>query len=710
MSNERVIRYVRAVKDNDEWDFLHIEEPIVPFNDKNLARLPSEQRQVLLKKQRDIYNSPFVHEFLGLEKNEEIDPVTVNLVSVILDFESREIQVSNKKKILETAGEDYERDKKVLKHGRLRRRIDDWSRKKKEYLQEIEGAETLRDDVLVFFVEDFFSDIDGLKLAVEEIKDAAPEKVGKLNKLLIAAVEILDKNGDKDRLNRFHYLEDVNSQSSTPDLDRLSRLLGEATRTYEPDSTNSYISQVSKGLVNFYCRNSERLFDKDRDIHLVRLTYDMLFAACTTRDLQVVVETARIVERQIKIPDYHRQLAAVFRGYIKDLRPFVDVNQVAKIAGAYKEFTKFLSTGEFDIDKMKKDLLQMELVQRPTRDEILGESLIMMNNLFKSFGGGSILFHDRDILDYEARVAQAGHPLLTYSFLGTLRDWLHTHDTLWSNASLFLSPESYKPFFDETTDELMRILYKRVGPEDQPVGHAAEVIESEILTHIFMKDDKRSVSDIARETENLRRQHERIRDDYEYFVALNGDRYIKKHDTVMNEWGVDSLTFYPIKGSRNVYKAVLRVDLPYTHRSENLTLFIGEDGRLYNQTGELPNIPVFIFNNIATLLYDRLEYITSGEAFPEHEVEVLRPGKEPPEREVIARRSHWRKLDGNRYTLQSVVAQKHIQQVLEDYGINTWEEILSRRSKGTLGQKQVLTYVKAVMREGAEPNIIVFKP
>ena len=60
------------------------------------------------------------------------------------------------------------------------------------------------------------------------------------------------------------------------------------------------------------------------------------------------------------------------------------------------------------------------------------------------------------------------------------------------------------------------------------------------------------------------------------------------------------------------------------------------------------------------------------------------------------------------FTLRSAEARRHADFVLEKYGIDIYEENLRRWNEGTLEKDKILTFVKAVERENAEPNKLEF--
>lgn len=685
-----------VIIDGHVVDYKQITEEVTPLTDSTLTLLSFDIRRTVLKRLRDGYITPYTREYLGVNDELGLSESTVQLISFMLDYQERKANASYKVSSLETANSKYEIDKQTLKGKRLKLRINDWALEKPTYLREIKSAEVLRDDILDCFILEMLQDIEGFKLATEEIADIAPNKLGQINEFLMHVAYSLREKMGSERLTRLHYLKNKDEIPQTQTLGVLKQIVTEASQVHQTNTVNYNFSLITRNLLEAYIKNSEALFNKDRDIHQVRLVHDVLFAATITKDPQIVVEVTKLLEGFISQKDvYYRQRSIVIERYLKDTKPWIIYGEGSN----FERLSKFLDSG--DNEKFIEET-------EPTQNQVTAEALIMMGKLYEELGYDSKIIGAKDIRNWERRLNELGAPNLIRFYSGVLDDWLRFHDTLWLNASLFLSPQNYKPILDKEIEVTKRTLKL---DDKYNLSSKNVVTAGEILLHAFMKDQDKSVLDIYKDSEKLKKQYGRIRDDYEYFVAPNGDRYIRLKDQELNQLGIDNLTFYPVKGSRNLYRATFRINEYYTNTPIDLTLFIGEDGKLYNQDGTSPNMPIFAFNSVCNLLYTKLEYITSGAAFAGQEIDGGPGGVvDSPEREVLARRSHWRKLDGNKFSLQSVIAQRHIKEVKDDYGIDTWEEILSRRSKGTLAPNQVLTYVKAVLKEGAEPNIIVYKP
>jgi hypothetical protein len=712
MSNERTLQYQAATKnDLGEWEIQQINESLQALTYQEIIKLSLEKRKLAMTGQL-AYQDAYVQEFLDVNALEGLSSDTITLSKMVLDFEERVFYIQYLEKGHERAKLLYEKDKKELKGKRYHTRVGEWQSENQEFTRSIESAKKVQDEAFDIFIEEFFPNLEQLKLSIEEIKDLSPNQLKRVNNFLSHVAQSIENNDNKERVKRLNYLENPDDEPNTVNLYLLQKIISEAVSDKHPeDGPKTHIQQISLGLIKLYSKNTNNLYSREQEIHLVRFVHDMLFAACLTRDPAVVIEVTKILESNIcKKQEYVSQHAYIFNKYLKEILPFINQDDAFRSALKYFELAKFFEKGEYG-DEVKQELEDLEVKSRPSIYQVIGESFILMQGLYLDLGyAGNVLIKSKNIREFERKIKSSSHPILFKAFMSSMRNFMHTHDNLWANASLFLTPRKYESVFEETTANTMELL----GEVDENIkmSHEASVIQGEILISLFMDKTEKSVVEIIEKNKELKRQHERIRDEYQYFIALNGDMYTNQKDTELNELGIDKLTFYPLRGSRNIYKTTMKLNLPYANRSETLTLFIGKDGRIYNNIGELLNLPVFILNNLQILLFNRLEYITSGAAFAGQEGNLLKPIMEPesPTREILARRSHWRTLSGNRYTLQSTVAQKHIQEVFEDYGINTWEEILARRSKGTLGKNKVLTYVKAVMKYGAEPNIIIFEP
>lgn len=207
---------------------------------------------------------------------------------------------------------------------------------------------------------------------------------------------------------------------------------------------------------------------------------------------------------------------------------------------------------------------------------------------------------------------------------------------------------------------------------------------------LFWQEDAETVDLAARENEALWKQ---INDFNTWFVSPRGDRFSQHGDPELASRMIQSVTFR------------IDPDFPREHQAEiwiaglddPLTLWLDTQGNMLGYSRQKFMADVAQRDVFANLLLRRLYFITSG--LLAQDQEVRGPGEEPAPRRLEFRRAHYMVLQStpNRViTMQSDTARTHAQEILEDYGIDIYREMLRRRKVGSLLPNQYLTFAREV--------------
>lgn len=684
-----------------EWLETELAVNTPPLTDHEIAILPYQERVATIRRQLD-YQKPFVHELVGVEDNIEISPATFHLAELVFDYEDRTFNVEYLKTRYQESQHEYNQEKKTLKGKWKWKKVEKWKDEKEEWEQTILDAETLASSSADILIKDFFLMEDGieqLELVIEDVKDRAPESVHRILTFLNFASESLGNSKIRRNPSEFKYKHDdlqiVRSRTATVLHALVERSFD--TVQYLTDEKKG-IQELSNSILRFYWNNAEDLLEADKVHPLITFTYDLLFASSSDLNPRLYTTVVEWLNKKIAVSQkYPLQLNSFEQKYYMDLIQVAE-NDFRQLESWVQEKggLESLYTHRQELSKVSAKL------SFPQRYEI-SEGLYSTHRFIQQVLNKKSHF----LTGYEVKkLATSLDPerqLKVFTFLKLASLIYFARDSVSANVMSLRSEEVVTSHFARP-EYLIEFTKELDNKEVFNMNLTGEEFLRELdLINIFTSSVT-SKENLFEMYQALKAKYYSIRDNYQYFIALNGDQFIAQYDEDLKKVGINSITFYSIHSRPQNQKVVIRT------QKNTTTFYISETGKLLHSTGSQTRLPLYVINKITDMLFKRLEYVTSGEAFSgEKKEETLEERETKQEREILARRSHWRKLPGNRYTLESRVAQEHIREVFEDYGINTWEEILRRRVAGTIGRDEVMTYVKAHMKPGAEPNIIKYQ-
>ncbi len=676
------IRYKSPILDANGQiqDFHEVEVYPTSLTDRVIASQSPIEQERLVRKQLT-YQRESVANFVGLEKDVEITSTTLHLAELALDLEARSFHTNYLKARYGEARSIYETDKKVLKGKRKYNRVEQWQKEKNTWEQIIDDAKILEGCIANIIVKDFFlteGGIGQLEIAIEEIRESAPESIENIRKLLGFASESLGETRIIKDPSGFRY-KTQDGQTITSQTDGVLKSITE--RAFDPqekDPVSNGISEISQEILEFYWKNATSVLDKS-EYPLISITYDILYSASDTFNPELF--TLCMTWLNSKINSHKNR-------YSTEFNLFVD--------HCFQDFLKQTRTTLHSNLRFRPDISEEQKILEGI--QTVQSFWVFTQNKKGVFVVSGDENRFKSLSDDEQRVLTQ---LIDHSAFTA-----YLMDSVTSNVSSFL-PEHM------INNRLLELNLLSAALRDyeeagllRHILNKDELIEEGNLTNLFgTKTNKMEPKNYIVRHKELQDQYKNIRDNYQYFIALNGDQFIAQYDEDLRINGVQSITFFSIHSRPQSHKVIIRTN------EVSATFYISENGNLMHPSGKQTRLPLYVVNKITNIIFSRLEYITSGEAFRgqnENGDTIEREDKQA--RLILARRSHWRKLPGDRYTLESKTAKEHIQEVFEDYGISTWQEILRRRVKGTLSPQEVMTYVKTVLKPGAEPNIIKYEP
>jgi hypothetical protein len=715
---------------------------VIPLTNFAISRLPEQERESKVRELLE-YQRGYVKDFVGATE-EETDSRAWHLAELVLDFESREFEKEHAQERMEETETDYGTDKDTIRSGkvgkwkkRLDERIDRWNYQEKPKLKNrIRGAERIQGVVVDIFIKDFIvgkNGVDDFFEAVADISDQRPENRKRVLAMLNATYDRLcDKDLDLD-IADLNYKQDPDRLLSEQDPTVLMKMLEVFCKDEGCTETEDKIQYIIFQLFELYRSRANELTSADNQIPRLSFFYDLFYAAVSTRDLDVLNRVSIFVIRGFKE---------------KELRRSSDQNEIET------EIDSCRALAKSELLEVRDELqLYFEARGKRVSDASLAKLNSWINQaradpdclaLCSNIGDAFEILHALSLLgltidsrllpdfpinglEEELRVMFPDKETNRDNILvgGALSISLAGHyfkRDLSSQLSLLCPANFYvnvtRPPLDVGMNELFeRETYVRLLQDVESGKFGTDNKELEraraIMFWLFITTEDQGFEELNDCAKENREQHRRIHDDYKYFVAHNGDRFSQARDQRLAARGIESVTFYPKKGRVMEHRLDLAVEVDDVNYI--LPLEIGLNGEFFLRDGTSLALPLFVTNELGQIIFSRLEFITKGDAFVIPEDELVLGGEEERERETLARRSHWRELTGDKFKLQSAGSRNHTEEVKEDYGIDTWEEIIRRRRVGTLGPNeekglpnQVVVYVRETVKEGAVPNELVY--
>jgi hypothetical protein len=220
-------------------------------------------------------------------------------------------------------------------------------------------------------------------------------------------------------------------------------------------------------------------------------------------------------------------------------------------------------------------------------------------------------------------------------------------------------------------------------------------------------DARRTIERTERENVHLWRE---VLDNPIWFVSPRGDKFIGEDDPQLVSKAIESLTVRIDKAHPREHKVILMI----AQVQEPLEFWLDTNRQLLNSSRRLVNVDTAVMQVFTNALLKRLYYITSGLLSTDQEQERKIAGEGD---KVPYRRAYYRIMestDTRPITMRSPGAQTHAKEVLEEYGIDIYNEIQRRRDARTLRPDQYLTFVRETGGENFArnvlPNIIKYDP
>lgn len=237
---------------------------------------------------------------------------------------------------------------------------------------------------------------------------------------------------------------------------------------------------------------------------------------------------------------------------------------------------------------------------------------------------------------------------------------------------------------------------------------------SEYAAIFWQGTDLESLSTIEKQNHFLWGE---VLDNQIWFVSPRGDRFIASRESELQVKGIDSVTFQinpqrPREHLVELRLAGVHPPLCFWLDIHRNFLFSPEPTSprgLMIPLGMEPSAQQGLLN----LILRRLYAITSG-AYKGGEEIKPGAGARADTRETEYKRAHYRRYDNPPFTLESLSAIMHAEEIRQKYGIDIYQEMERRWQIGTLPPNKTMTFVKEVFppyKEGdVQPNILIFDP
>lgn len=714
------------------------EIPIEPLTDSRLADLPLAERAKILKNMQGVYTRPSLERqfHYGLGK---VDSATLQLAASIVDFKEKQEEFGQVQERRSAVKTEYELEKQAIRRReRGRKKIElkvveanaTWQTKDKSLAEEERTQKILKDTLVDIFIRDLFLQENGqsrLLLVVEDLVSQSSFTREDVSTLLRQASLKLRSRELLEDASFLQYKEGTDNFIQAGEAKILRQIVETAFSEISSNNPLSWqLKQASLDLLDFYWKNCESLFGKDEKTPRLAFIDDIFSAACLTEKITIVEQAIDYIWDKLKDK---RILSLVEREYEEAIR----ISSVAlprivkKIENDHKSLFPSESAARFFL-KVDREYLQYWNPQErhcfiDKYFDRLGD-LNALSVLASSFAKKEKTFSRWDT---EKQVADIdGHRMLNDyhdTLSGTLQVFFPQAIKLNFLIDEILSKKDYVKarvvrfgedgaFFNANIDTLeqkqrkflrlkkiLEIVHPalREGTEEKGI--------TELIFSNFGLETVGEIKIISKQKEMLFRQ---IRDQNLWFVAENGDQYSIDMNPELSNYSIKKLTFYPYSKDGGWRVDIVTELIDKDGNPASMTYYIDRNGQFSSKSNKILKLPLWLCLPFEKFILERLHFITSG-VLSQRDHHGL--GEREETREMEARRSHWRTLVSTPervYTLTSSAAKRHADYVLETYGIDIYQENLRRRSVGTLGQNEYVTFVKAVLKQAKEPNQIVF--
>lgn len=605
---------------------------------------------------------------------------------------------------------------------------------KEQRIHKTRATEIIKETAIDAFIKDFLLVPDSNERISIAIQDVITH-TGYDNQFISNALNIVIKRFDSqisDQQIRYLNYKNVPGNIYNTDQSRvLGGLISYAHNEHGIGQTASALQVLSTRLLETYWRNIYDLYDNSEKHPILAFAHDYFYAASLTPDANIFIERSGwlVQKMESRRKSVIREIESASEIKMHEDREFqTKLSIAAKKIYPNKDFFEVVFyPGEEVLAEVKKQTPQGISVG------IMTDRLKGLKAVYKILANRGLSKLFEEIMSSSARWTEPGKDLtwLLADHWSILYNNRFGITDLYRLVSAHASLEDLGKQADEVEhNSVLKMLEETAGmpanlgnrqyiikslsdDEGEKTTRRPDIVVSQLPDVFFLNQRPESSEQIKKIREENEMLTNKIRDENKWFVALNGDQFDAKINHDLDSFLINSLLFTP----ENYGKAGHKISIVSTISNKKrepyvLNLFMDRNGGITFTDSPNSITSHKSFLALQNFLLKRLNFITSG-ALSQGDIEIINDGVSESEddNEVWTRRAHFRYLTSSlnrKYTLQSAEAKAHAEFVYQRYGIDLIQENLRRRRAKTLGENQVITFVREVNKGYAPPNNLVY--
>lgn len=657
----------------------------------------------------------------------EVNPSYVGLALFIQAYKEslQSMQIAQNER--EEAENTYQIRKKTTEGYKKRQRlIDNWTQFQKPTLDyHVENIQAEQNLLLDMFLRDFFLQQEGvqhfLDAATEFVADPEehPQNTDLLRQFSTDCIKRVQSYHER-KGHDFATLAYKQTSGQLFQTNRSDTLPGIVYAAYHAPTQNQrhplevgqYVQNISQALLNLYWKNVDAFAYIDEQTPLATFVYDFLLSAGLHSEnifFQAIQELPSLLQK--RKDRFFQELTHVFDVSMTDIETLETDFAASDVAKS----------------NINDERIFQFLLKRTGNTSFVGKNYEIYAGFFgifllaKGYGWEQVksIFNMHKLTKSPYLADRLIRSLEQNQIALTLKT-LATSDTRYESLEAISIQHLTKTGFQEsvqhregppnstadknaTRHQATREDYKRYAHESSKrfMKEKIDVSRTANMLQYMMVDTAPSSLTVAQEIQQQNGVLLRaVSDEYKYFLAFCGDQFAVRNNPKLQQYNIQSITFFPRYGYSGEYLIRVETDLGMADGSlskeqRTLDLLLTQQGDLtYPQLrGKKLFVPQFICDQFLSVALPRLEYITSGRY--RNEGDGVETGQiienAQKSHEIFSIRPHW-VLTPPWCTLKSATALRHQDEVLKYFGISIPHENIRRQESGTLPPGRYVTY------------------
>lgn len=633
------------------------------------------------------------------------------------------------------------RGEKSTRTKKISRENERWLLQNRGEVEKIKVAESMQAVFGQVVLREYFLKSGGIEdfiIAAEDLASLGLWDEEPFAGLMGQVVKQIPKISDTE-LKHFSYKKGVNNLRSASEARILTDLIV-AGRGSEVTGNKHWEMPVAAALLMEFGKRPQQLFDATEKTPLLALMHDLLYAAASTDNDQVIEDVGEIVyewTRGKKREDFVSEVEKITYLSLMDVEACINllrdrkdfIEQLSEEGEhPFEEFNPALArhpywVGTYD-DRLASLGTAFDILSREfgRKDPFVAMKPRLAENMMKEVISGDMHL---DQLESKQNQILAWRGILGNFFPNTVtldvllsskylskRDYVERKSKLMKgvDGSVFGDKNYHLEMLDMLEND--RVMPKRIRKKWTTEAQ---------LTWLFLDQPELSLEELHNLAGENEKRLDAIKGNFNG-VAGGGDWYRADRDAELRNMGIDVLgirpVYFPERKSvygeaeaslREAYAVELHMAGAASPDTRLVTLTVADDGRIFFDDAEELRVPIWIREPLMKVVLDRIAFSTRRVATEEGSSSHSQ--KQFDELVKPSETYRWRPLPNPPFHLRSREAQKHAEAVLNDprYGYDIYAINLLWRSQGIIGEQEVVTYVRPSEEAANRPREMVFR-